>query len=100
MGLRQVVVVGASAAGLTTAEALRRAGYDGKLTMIGAEKHLPYDRPPLSKQILSGAWEREKIDLRQPDALSTLDAEWLLGSTATSLDIGARQVQQIGRAHV
>ena len=92
MGLGNVVVVGASAAGLTTAEALRRAGYDGKLTMIGAEEHRPYDRPPLSKQILAGTWERDKIDLRQPDALSTLDAEWLLGSPATRLDIAARQV--------
>ncbi|HEY1485590.1 MAG TPA: FAD/NAD(P)-binding oxidoreductase, partial [Micromonosporaceae bacterium] len=90
--LRDVVVVGAAAAGLTTAEALRRAGYDGKLTMIGAEEHLPYDRPPLSKQILAGTWERDKINLRQPDALSTLDAEWLLGSPATGLDVAARQV--------
>jgi NADPH-dependent 2,4-dienoyl-CoA reductase/sulfur reductase-like enzyme len=93
MALRHVVVVGAAAAGLTTAEALRRGGYDGKLTMIGAERHLPYDRPPLSKQILAGAWEREKINLRQPDVLSTLDAEWLLGSPATGLDVAARQVR-------
>lgn len=93
LGLGHVVVVGASAAGLTTAEALRRAGFDGKLTMIGAERHAPYDRPPLSKQILAGTWEREKIDLRQPDALSTLDAQWLLGSAATGLDIAAREVR-------
>lgn len=92
MAVRDVVVVGAAAAGLTTAEALRRAGYDGKLTMIGAEEHLPYDRPPLSKQILAGTWERDKINLRQPDMLSTLDAEWLLGSPATGLDVAARQV--------
>ncbi|HEY4457916.1 MAG TPA: FAD/NAD(P)-binding oxidoreductase [Pseudonocardiaceae bacterium] len=92
MVVRDVVVVGAAAAGLTTAEALRRAGYDGKLTMIGAEEHLPYDRPPLSKQILAGTWERDKINLRQPDMLSTLDAEWLLGSPATGLDVTARQV--------
>jgi NADPH-dependent 2,4-dienoyl-CoA reductase/sulfur reductase-like enzyme len=93
MGLGHVVVVGASAAGLTTAEALRRAGFDGKLTMIGAEEHAPYDRPPLSKQILAGTWEREKIDLRQADALSTLAAEWLLGSAATGLDTSAREVR-------
>ncbi len=93
MTLRHVVVVGASAAGLTTAEALRRAGFDGKLTMIGAEQHHPYDRPPLSKQILAGTWEREKINLRQADALSTLDAEWRLGSSATALHIDAREVR-------
>lgn len=93
MDLGHVVVVGAAAAGLTTAEALRRAGFDGRLTMIGAERHAPYDRPPLSKQILAGTWEREKIDLRPADALSTLDAEWLLGSAATGLDITAREVR-------
>ena len=54
---RRVVIVGASAAGLTAAEALRRRGYDGALTLIGDERHLPYDRPPLSKQVLAG-WVR------------------------------------------
>ncbi|MFE2443539.1 FAD-dependent oxidoreductase [Streptomyces sp. NPDC021218] len=52
-----VLVVGASAAGLSTAEALRRKGFQGGLTVLGAEPHPPYDRPPLSKQILSGTWE-------------------------------------------
>ncbi|SMD27377.1 Pyridine nucleotide-disulphide oxidoreductase [Kibdelosporangium aridum] len=47
----EVLVVGASAAGLATAEALRRKGYRGRLTLLGAEPHLPYDRPPLSKQV-------------------------------------------------
>jgi NADPH-dependent 2,4-dienoyl-CoA reductase/sulfur reductase-like enzyme len=51
---RHVAIVGASAAGLTAAEALRRRGYDGALTLIGDEPHLPYDRPPLSKQVLAG----------------------------------------------
>ena len=49
-----VLVVGASAAGLATAEALRRKGFKGRLQLLGAEAHLPYDRPPLSKQVLSG----------------------------------------------
>ena len=49
-----VLVVGASAAGLSTVESLRRKGYRGSLTVLGAEQHLPYDRPPLSKQVLSG----------------------------------------------
>jgi NADPH-dependent 2,4-dienoyl-CoA reductase/sulfur reductase-like enzyme len=49
-----VLVVGASAAGLATVEALRRKGYAGRVTVLGAEAHLPYDRPPLSKQILGG----------------------------------------------
>ena len=49
-----VVIVGASAAGLTAAETLRRRGYGGRLTLIGDEPHPPYDRPPLSKQVLAG----------------------------------------------
>ena len=50
MALRTVAVVGASLAGLRAVEALRRAGYDGRLVLVGAEAHLPYDRPPLSIQ--------------------------------------------------
>ncbi|MCC5697950.1 NAD(P)/FAD-dependent oxidoreductase, partial [Klebsiella pneumoniae] len=68
-----VLVVGSSAAGLTTAEALRRKGYRGKLTVLGAEKHLPYDRPPLSKQVLSGKWEPERTQLRPEAQLTSLD---------------------------
>ncbi|MEV0041850.1 FAD-dependent oxidoreductase, partial [Streptomyces sp. NPDC050804] len=55
-----VLVVGASAAGLATVEALRRFGFAGVVTVVGAETHPPYDRPPLSKQVLSGAWEPER----------------------------------------
>lgn len=55
--VRSVLIVGASAGGLATAEALRRKGYTGTLTLLGAEREPPYDRPPLSKQVLSGAWE-------------------------------------------
>ena len=90
--LRRVVIVGASAAGLTAAEALRRRGYDGKLTLIGDEPHPPYDRPPLSKQILAGTWEPEEIVLRSSEALSELGADLLLGHTAIGLDTAARQV--------
>jgi hypothetical protein len=67
---QDVLVVGASAAGLSTAEALRRGGHRGRLTLIDAESHPPYDRPPLSKQFLSGAWEFDCIALRAPEALA------------------------------
>ncbi|MFD2354233.1 FAD-dependent oxidoreductase [Nonomuraea ferruginea] len=50
---RSILIVGASAAGLSTAEALRRLGYGGRLTLLDAEARLPYDRPPLSKQVLA-----------------------------------------------
>lgn len=75
---RRIVVVGASAAGLTAAETLRRAGYDGSLTLVGGEPHPPYDRPPLSKQVLTGAWEPERVHLRRPADLDAL--AWTCGS--------------------
>ena len=91
-GPNQVVIVGASAAGLTAAEALRNRGYDGTLILIGDEQHLPYDRPPLSKQILAGTWEPDRIALRDNDALAKLDSDLLLGRSAVGLDMATRQV--------
>jgi NADPH-dependent 2,4-dienoyl-CoA reductase/sulfur reductase-like enzyme len=82
-----IAVVGASAAGLAAAQTLRREGYDGPLTVIGDEDRMPYDRPPLSKQVLSGVWEPEKIALP-----STVDAEWRLGVRATGLDVPGRRL--------
>jgi NADPH-dependent 2,4-dienoyl-CoA reductase/sulfur reductase-like enzyme len=61
-----VVVVGASAAGLATVEESRRRPYTGPVTLLGAEAHLPYDRPPLSKQVLSGACEPPRASRRLP----------------------------------
>jgi 3-phenylpropionate/trans-cinnamate dioxygenase ferredoxin reductase subunit len=91
-GLKRVVIVGASAAGLGAAEALRRRGYDGALTLIGDEQHLPYDRPPLSKQILAGRWEPARIVLRSDAELAGLGAEFLLGRSAVGLDRADRRV--------
>jgi NAD(P)H-nitrite reductase large subunit len=87
-----VLVVGASAGGLSTAEALRRKGYQGSLTLLGAESHLPYDRPPLSKQVLSGAWDPDRAQLRPQDALRALDAEFVLGDPAVGLDPATRTI--------
>ncbi|MEU0965306.1 FAD-dependent oxidoreductase [Streptomyces sp. NPDC005917] len=87
-----VVVVGASAAGLTAAETLRRRGYGGRLTLMGDEPHPPYDRPPLSKQVLAGAWEADRVTLRTPDELALLDAELRFGQAAAGLDLSGRQV--------
>lgn len=87
-----VLVVGASAGGLTTAETLRRKGFEGRITLLGDEPHPPYDRPPLSKQVLSGAWEPDRAQLRPHSALRALDAEFVLGDQAIGLDVGNRTV--------
>ncbi|MET8719283.1 NAD(P)/FAD-dependent oxidoreductase [Streptomyces misionensis] len=89
---RRIVVVGASAAGLSAAEALRRQGYDGSLTLVGREPHPPYDRPPLSKQILDGSWEPERVRLRRPDDLEALGLDLRLGVPAAALAPAARTV--------
>ncbi|GGL15478.1 NAD(P)/FAD-dependent oxidoreductase [Nocardia jinanensis] len=90
---RRVLVVGASAAGLSVVEGLRRAGYEDALTLVGDEPHLPYDRPPLSKQLLSGAWHTEKLTLRPAEAYQDLGVELELGTPAASLDASAREVR-------
>ena len=83
--MNHIAVVGASLAGLRTVEALRREGYAGRITVIGAEAELPYDRPPLSKQFLVADWKEEKLALAR-DGVETLDADWKLGQAAASLD--------------
>ena len=52
--IERVLIIGASLAGLRVGEGLRRHGYEANITVVGAEPHLPYDRPPLSKHFLSG----------------------------------------------
>ncbi|MER7080830.1 Reductase C-terminal [Saccharopolyspora kobensis] len=97
--LREVLVVGACAAGLSTVEALRRRGYDGAVTVLGAEQHLPYDRPPLSKKVLSGEWRPDRTNLRQESALTALNAEFVLADAAVGLDPATRTVRTAsGRA--
>ncbi|MER6944456.1 FAD-dependent oxidoreductase [Nonomuraea sp. NPDC000554] len=88
-----VLVVGASAAGLTVAEALRRLGYTGTLRLVGQEPHLPYDRPPLSKEFLTGTWTAKRAMLREPAELDALGADLVLGRKAERLDPEAHVVE-------
>jgi 3-phenylpropionate/trans-cinnamate dioxygenase ferredoxin reductase subunit len=81
--LRTVTIVGGSLAGLRAAEALRRGGFDGTVRIVSAESGMPFDRPPLSKQVLAGTWEPERARLRGGD---DLDADWLFDRHATALD--------------
>lgn len=85
----RIVVVGASLAGLRTAEALRAGGHAGPITLVGEEEHLPYDRPPLSKQLLTGKVGADATRLVVP---GSLDVEWMLGTRATGLDLANRTV--------
>ncbi|MEV5378427.1 FAD-dependent oxidoreductase [Streptomyces nondiastaticus] len=85
----RIVIVGASLAGLRAAETLRDEGFEGELTLVGDEPRLPYDRPPLSKQVLLGKAGAEDCGLPGRRALG---ARWRLGVRATGLDPDAKSV--------
>ncbi|MEY9874997.1 3-phenylpropionate/trans-cinnamate dioxygenase ferredoxin reductase subunit [Streptacidiphilus sp. MAP12-33] len=84
-----VVIVGAGMAGVQTAVALREQGYAGTLTLLGAEAHPPYDRPPLSKDVLLGRAEHSRFEID----FDELDIRLDLGRRALSLDVEARAVK-------
>jgi NADPH-dependent 2,4-dienoyl-CoA reductase/sulfur reductase-like enzyme len=83
---RSILVVGTSLAGLYACERLRSEGFTGAIGLVGAEDRLPYDRPPLSKKLLTGEWEPERIALRKPDDYAGLGLDLRLGVPAQSLD--------------
>jgi NADPH-dependent 2,4-dienoyl-CoA reductase/sulfur reductase-like enzyme len=93
-----VVIVGGSLAGLRSAEGLRKAGYTGPIKVIGNEPYLPYNRPPLSKELLSGTGEIDEIYFPIKESVS--DVEWVLGLAATSLDFEEQKVTDLsGTSH-
>ncbi|PZF83374.1 FAD-dependent oxidoreductase [Jiangella anatolica] len=85
------MIVGASAAGVTVADALRHGGHQGDLTLVGAEPHLPYDRPPLSKELMG-----EPVALREPGHYERSGIDLLLGTPAVALDPASRLVRLAG----
>ncbi len=87
-----VVIVGAGLAGLRTAESLRKHGHRGRVTLLGDEPLLPYDRPPLSKQLLARDKEPVPVYLRRPDTYADLDVEVRTGVVAAALDLAAHEV--------
>ena len=87
-----VVIVGASLAGLRAAQAIRGAGHEGGLVVVGEEVHAPYTRPPLSKELLAG--EQEPADVELP--LRDVEVEWRLGVRAVGLDLERREVRLEG----
>jgi NADPH-dependent 2,4-dienoyl-CoA reductase/sulfur reductase-like enzyme/ferredoxin len=86
----KIVIVGASLAGARAAGALRYQGFAGSLTVIGDEADDPYDRPPLSKQVLEGRVDPGHTGLPRRQAI---DAEWRLGVAATGLDLPSKRVR-------
>lgn len=90
MSVGRIVIVGAGLAGLRTAEELRRAGHEGRITLVGEEVHLPYDRPPLSKDVVRG--ETDDVTLKPAEYYDEIDVELQLGARAVSVDAGARAV--------
>jgi 3-phenylpropionate/trans-cinnamate dioxygenase ferredoxin reductase subunit len=94
--LERIVIVGASLSGLRAAEALRQKGFAGKIVLVGAEDREPYDRPPLSKEVLRGEWEPERTALTRDGSLQELDLELRLGIRATALDASSRQIELSG----
>jgi hypothetical protein len=79
-------VIGSSLSGLRAAEQLRAQGYDDELVLVGAEPHLPYDRPPLSKDYLRGAVGPADLALAEQSEIDELEARWHLGIAAERLD--------------
>ncbi|MFJ9387783.1 NAD(P)/FAD-dependent oxidoreductase [Nocardioides sp. NPDC101246] len=88
-GAGRILVAGAGLAGLRTAEALRRHGWEGTITIVGDEVHLPYTRPPLSKKLLAEGGDHATVELRRRDGEQ--EPEWLLGRAVVSADL-ARKV--------
>lgn len=85
-----IVIVGGGLAAARTAEQLRRAGYSGRLTIVSDEVHLPYDRPPLSKEVLRS--EVDDVALKPREFYDEKDIALRLGSAAVSLDTGEQTV--------
>ncbi|GAA5166313.1 NAD(P)/FAD-dependent oxidoreductase [Amycolatopsis dongchuanensis] len=86
------VIIGAGLAGAKAAEALRDKGFDGRVVLLGDEHHRPYERPPLSKDILTGKAERESAFVHPESWYADHDVDLRLGTRVTAVDRSAREV--------
>lgn len=87
-----VVIVGAGLGGVRTAEELGRAGHTGRIVLVGEETYAPYDRPPLSKEVLRGTRSAAHIRLREDGFFAENNIELRLGMAAESLDVSSRRI--------
>ncbi|MCW2686563.1 MAG: phthalate 3,4-dioxygenase, ferredoxin reductase subunit [Mycobacterium sp.] len=95
-----VVIVGSSVGGVRTAKALRSQGFPGRVVLIGGEARLPYDKPPLSKQFLAGAWDQSRLTMLTADDAGQAGIELRLGCPAERLDVASRVVILADDTHV
>jgi 3-phenylpropionate/trans-cinnamate dioxygenase ferredoxin reductase subunit len=94
------VIVGAGMCGGAAAQTLREEGFDGRVILVGAESHFPYERPPLSKEYLRGEQGREKLFVHPESWFAEQDVEARLGIRATDIDLSARTVTQSDGDHL
>jgi NADPH-dependent 2,4-dienoyl-CoA reductase/sulfur reductase-like enzyme len=87
-----VVVVGGGLAGWRACETLRREGFGGAITLVGDEPYAPYDRPPLSKQVLSGRWAPDHTTLATEELVAKNEVTLRLGAGASRLDVATTTV--------
>jgi 3-phenylpropionate/trans-cinnamate dioxygenase ferredoxin reductase subunit len=81
-----VIIAGAGQAGAQTAMSLRQSGFEGEIIVLGGEPHLPYQRPPLSKQVLQGEWTAERCLLRKPEFYTQHEIDVRTGVDVTGVD--------------
>src|SRR4051794_24722767 len=92
-GPRRVVLVGGGLAAAKTAQSLRKRGYDGELTLLAAEAHRPYERPPLSKGYLTGGSPRDEVFVHDAGWYAEQGVDLRTGSPAVALDRDRREVR-------
>ena len=85
-------IVGAGLAGAKAAEALRTEGFAGRIVLLGAEPHRPYERPPLSKAYLQGSAERHTVYVRPPEWYGDHQIDLRLGAAVTAVDRRAHEI--------
>jgi 3-phenylpropionate/trans-cinnamate dioxygenase ferredoxin reductase subunit len=90
---KKIVIVGAGLAGASAAMALRERGFDGRLTLVGQESHLPYNRPPLSKGLLTGKEDVAEILVHSREEFGAQAVELRLGTRVRKIDTASKQIE-------